>query len=613
MKSQDSGRSLVEMLGVLALIAVLTLTAIQGYRYAITKFKSNDTMKELNLRAVNISADLFQRNTLIPSTSLDTGAVKTTPLGYDMTGFMSNTNTDYFEIDTTPVPQNVCKQLLADYTTPSLILVEDIPYKGDKDLCKKPNNLMTFVYKIDLGKNKCSDKGFLDTDTLQCKCAGNTYKDPLTNDCLCPAGYLWSETQKTCIESICLEGQFESLENGCIPCEADAIYRIADTATHKSLCEICPQRQAMGETFLVCAKKCTDGMMTTNGTCVKCDDKRLELFAIPSECEKCPNRYTSQPPWAGVACPLRDYCEKGKKFPGWNKGGTFVCLSCDDLNFYAIGAGSEDADYCNSCVNDRGIKNRSVIGDNCHKTACDSGEFLGANGRCYSCQEGRKIAVKENSGCEEATCGRAVVEGFCQITDCDSRPNHALFPNGACQDCSTSDVFNSYETECDLCPLRGWVSDGRCKLNTCKKGVDYPWIGNTNMCYPCKGSGDGSGSTGSSSWSQEYCEACGNYIANGYCYNSNSCKKGEQFRALSSGNYKFCTDCAYTNAIKIGTHPQHRAMCTTCITHKRFFAGEYCYRCDTPEQPTVSNDAEKAACLACGIRSVQGGKCVLEQ
>lgn len=50
-KNNQLGRSMVEMLGVLAIIGVLSVTAIAGYRYAMEKYAANTLINELNLFA----------------------------------------------------------------------------------------------------------------------------------------------------------------------------------------------------------------------------------------------------------------------------------------------------------------------------------------------------------------------------------------------------------------------------------------------------------------------------------------------------------------------------------------------------------------------------------
>ena len=49
------GRSMVEMLGVLAIIGVLSIGGIAGYSLAMTKYKTYNLINELNLRATIVS------------------------------------------------------------------------------------------------------------------------------------------------------------------------------------------------------------------------------------------------------------------------------------------------------------------------------------------------------------------------------------------------------------------------------------------------------------------------------------------------------------------------------------------------------------------------------
>ena len=50
----EYGRSMVEILGVLAVIGVLSVGGIMGYRYAMEKYRSNDIVYEVNLRATDV-------------------------------------------------------------------------------------------------------------------------------------------------------------------------------------------------------------------------------------------------------------------------------------------------------------------------------------------------------------------------------------------------------------------------------------------------------------------------------------------------------------------------------------------------------------------------------
>jgi len=77
-KNEQSGRSMVEMLGVLAIIGVLSVGGIAGYSKAMTKFKITKTMDQVSMTVANIRT-LYsgQRNYngLQTNNALDMGVV----------------------------------------------------------------------------------------------------------------------------------------------------------------------------------------------------------------------------------------------------------------------------------------------------------------------------------------------------------------------------------------------------------------------------------------------------------------------------------------------------------------------------------------------------------
>lgn len=52
--SNESGRSMVEMLGVLAIVGVLSVGGIAGYSKAMAKYKTNKTMDQISMIITNI-------------------------------------------------------------------------------------------------------------------------------------------------------------------------------------------------------------------------------------------------------------------------------------------------------------------------------------------------------------------------------------------------------------------------------------------------------------------------------------------------------------------------------------------------------------------------------
>ncbi|MBO4644674.1 MAG: hypothetical protein J5716_08735, partial [Alphaproteobacteria bacterium] len=52
--TQESGRSMIEMLGVLAIIGVLSVGGIAGYSQAMSKFKVSKTTDQIQTMVTNI-------------------------------------------------------------------------------------------------------------------------------------------------------------------------------------------------------------------------------------------------------------------------------------------------------------------------------------------------------------------------------------------------------------------------------------------------------------------------------------------------------------------------------------------------------------------------------
>ncbi|MBR3501454.1 MAG: hypothetical protein IKO06_00950, partial [Alphaproteobacteria bacterium] len=53
-KNNESGRSMIEMLGVLAIIGVLSVGGIAGYSKAMQKYRINKTIEQMTLIAGNV-------------------------------------------------------------------------------------------------------------------------------------------------------------------------------------------------------------------------------------------------------------------------------------------------------------------------------------------------------------------------------------------------------------------------------------------------------------------------------------------------------------------------------------------------------------------------------
>ena len=157
--STDTGRSMVEMLGTLAIMGVLSIGGIAGYRYAMDKYRANETMDELNKRAV-VYATQVLNNTLQSGEILNNGEFgDKTALGYDVEANKSY-YPDEFEVTLSNYPSEVCRDILKNYTIPYQIVVAGKVYDPRSDnysICGEdgetaPETL--FVYTADLNQEK---------------------------------------------------------------------------------------------------------------------------------------------------------------------------------------------------------------------------------------------------------------------------------------------------------------------------------------------------------------------------------------------------------------------------------------------------------------------------
>ncbi len=138
--NKESGRSMVEMLGVLAIIGVLSIGGIAGYSKAMEKYKLNKTIEEITTTAQNVrilcsahntcnwtpaidhisNADLIRKLQILPDNMWDKGSDSlTSPFGTEVNFRLSSTlaRITYYK-----VPKNICTGLLsADWTHTGLL------------------------------------------------------------------------------------------------------------------------------------------------------------------------------------------------------------------------------------------------------------------------------------------------------------------------------------------------------------------------------------------------------------------------------------------------------------------------------------------------------------
>ena len=101
-KTNEAGRSMIEMLGVLAIIGVLSVGGIAGYSKAMNKFKTNKVADNVSMLVTNIKTLYAQQNTytgLKNKTAISMGVVPDELGTNETSGKLTNAFNDDVFID----------------------------------------------------------------------------------------------------------------------------------------------------------------------------------------------------------------------------------------------------------------------------------------------------------------------------------------------------------------------------------------------------------------------------------------------------------------------------------------------------------------------------------
>lgn len=122
-KKNEQGRSMVEMLGVLAIIGVLSIGGIAGYTYAMNNYRTNELVEGILQRAYTVTAQLMSgRN---PSLAEFNGLNETAEGTFADTVIelkdADNKKTNEFAIKISNVKPAVCKNMIKLATESNVI------------------------------------------------------------------------------------------------------------------------------------------------------------------------------------------------------------------------------------------------------------------------------------------------------------------------------------------------------------------------------------------------------------------------------------------------------------------------------------------------------------
>ncbi len=231
--STDTGRSMVEMLGTLAIVGVLSIAGIAGYRYAMDKYRANETIDELNKRAF-VYATQVLNNEIRSGETLSNGEFgNKTALGYDIEANKSY-YPDEFEVTLSNYPSEVCRDILKNYMIPYQIIVSGKVYDPTSDnysICGEdgetaPETL--FVYTADLNQEK---EVFEEVEE--------------------------EEVTTFYYDEVCTPGEEFASQGQCYPCDSSGSYYIGDQYEYE-LCRACGRRMPVGN---YCVPGCMAGQV----------------------------------------------------------------------------------------------------------------------------------------------------------------------------------------------------------------------------------------------------------------------------------------------------------------------------------------------------------------
>ena len=144
----NHGRTLLEMLGVLAIVGILSIAALVGFTYAMNKHRANETIYDVMLRGTNVPM-VDENYASKPSGHEFTFPDLPSGTYYPMVT-KKDSGSSYY-VEATGVTYRVCEMILKmNPTDIDQIVVNNSVYTGDSDICGTTDGLaMKFCFGED--------------------------------------------------------------------------------------------------------------------------------------------------------------------------------------------------------------------------------------------------------------------------------------------------------------------------------------------------------------------------------------------------------------------------------------------------------------------------------
>ena len=251
----ENGRSMVEMLGVLAVMGVLSIGGVAGYRYAMDKMNANDIINEVKKRAVTASQQRILGQNINLSEYGDNGRIK---------GIHAVTATNdyagdkgFFALTVSNVPQRVCDEILKqDWNMPVEMAVGGVVVDDDT-ACAAGDNEMLFAFANTLDSSLVPGEG-----------GGENGDEEEVQECA--EGEYWSSSLETCVtdpRTECGDGEFyNGLTDSCTTCPTEGSPVENNLSDMEDTCEKCVGSRYGGSYPSYCVY-CPDGVTCGDQCC----------------------------------------------------------------------------------------------------------------------------------------------------------------------------------------------------------------------------------------------------------------------------------------------------------------------------------------------------------
>ena len=141
-KNYESGRSMVEMLGTLAIMGVLSIGGIAGYSYGMDKYRANEALKDVNLRVIDLLTQASQGR---PALSFAEWENEDSIYDFTNPTYIEGENLIAFDIGTTKkLPKSVCQMVFDGLENTAVQIDINAVHSNSNDNCGEDNTLTLY-------------------------------------------------------------------------------------------------------------------------------------------------------------------------------------------------------------------------------------------------------------------------------------------------------------------------------------------------------------------------------------------------------------------------------------------------------------------------------------